>query len=161
MTMADDERSDLSVSLEWPEDPLDEPSLTTGDDPIARLEARLAELEDRERPVNDGMSRLVSAAIDEMSTRIDFIATELLEALRAMDATIRDVRDAVRQLETRVSAATTEMQKPREAPAARGGTKAAKIDEATIEELVTRVSDEVEIRVAAALKPKPQARTRR
>lgn len=112
MAMADDERDDLSVRLDWPVDPLAETPVGDDPDPLVRLENRLAALESREVPDGQAMSREVTAAIDDVSARLDYVATELIEALRNMNETFRlafdDTADAVRQLNDTVSHAIQE-----------------------------------------------------
>ena len=248
MAMADEERDDhrddLSVRLEWPVDPLAAtPDDTEDTDPLVRLEARLAALEDRASPDGDTMSREVAGAIDDVSARLDYVATELIEALRAMNDTMRELDESLRQsiddtadamrvltdtlrqavdentaaLEDRVTGLRTammamlasrqaeeqrtqrrdretmvakieedmnaisrtlaeaiaasrtqsdvfadrvaaELQALRRRIAVKG--RSSSIDDRVVDDIVSRVSDEIEIRMTAAIKPKSTSRKR-
>ena len=216
MTMADEEHSDpeeIPVRLEWPVDPLAATPVDGQSDPLTRLEARLAALEDRSIP-DGGASSEVLAAIEDVSVRLDYLSTELVEVVRQMNdtlsqaiqantATLDDrvtgLRTAVmsmlasrqteeqrtqrrdrevlvakieedmsaisRGLAEAIAAARTqsdvfadrvaaELQALRRRIPVRGRESAA-FDDGMVDDIVARVSDEVEIRVAAALKPKP------
>ena len=214
MAMADEEHGDpeeISVRLEWPVDPLEATPVDGESDPLARLEARLAALEDRGLPDGGGASEVL-AAIEDVSVRLDFLSTELVEVMRQMNDTVNhaiqentaalddrvtglrtavmsmlasrqtdeqrtqrrdrevlvakieeDMRAISRSLTEAIAASRTqsdvfadrvaaELQALRRRIPVKG--RDAAIDDRTIEDIVARVSDEVEIRVAAALKPK-------
>lgn len=187
----DDHRDDLSVKLDWPVDPLAVGPVDDHDesDPLTRLEARLAALEERPESDGAGTSREVASAVDDLSARLDYVATELIEALRSMNQMMamlasrqaeeqrthrRDWEGLVAKIETDMSvisrrlteaiaAARTqsdvfadrvaaELQALRRRMPVKGRSSA--IDDRAVEEIVTRVADEVEIRVVAAIKPR-------
>ncbi len=192
--MADEEHrgpEEISVRLEWPIDPLAATPSDMETDPVARLEARLAALESRGVTDGGSLSREVSEAIEDVSTRLDYLGTELVDALRHLnDGLMRAVRETTATIDDRVAGLRTammamlasrqaeeqrtqrrdrdvlvtkieegfahvaaELQALRRRIPVKG--RSSSLDDRTIEDIAMRVSDEVEIRMAAALKPKP------
>ena len=175
MEPVDDEHTDLSVKLEWPEDPLaeapvDEPPKPAPEDPI---EARLAALEHLIEGAAPGGGH---ATIDDIAARLDRVASEVVQALRAINDTLqRALKESDASVDRRLRAISTEIQKVvatakrereiygselademkawrRRLPTKPSG-KTPALTESSMDELVMRLADEMEIRVVAALKP--------
>ena len=199
--------SELSVDLEWPDDPLapsggqrQHEELRDVAGRLDRVEAWLGE--------SDGSGEL---SMDDLAQRLDYLGGEIIAALRTLHDTVGNLgQPIVESVDKRITslhsalisalaarqtdderggqdredllaavAATTEeirgeleairrrvkLQPERAAPAAkRGGassTGGGGMDEATMDELVMRVADELEIRLVAALKPAPAAGRKR
>ncbi|MBA3652999.1 MAG: hypothetical protein H0W70_02270 [Actinobacteria bacterium] len=89
----DDDKGDLSVRLEWPVDPLAAPVAENGadGDALERVIARLEAVESRE--LADGGGRSVLVAIDDLATRLDYVASEMAEALRSLNEIFRQAVD--------------------------------------------------------------------
>src|SRR5438094_967712 len=102
MAMAGNEGNDLSVKLDWPEDPISAPlpiySPDDGEDPGARLEARLEAL-------TEGAAH---ADPDDLNARIDFVVSQVVAALSDLSAVVRKTsEDTVAALDERISALRT------------------------------------------------------
>ncbi len=170
MTTAEEASDDLSVRLEWPVDPLarDTPERHDEETDDAELVTRLASLE---ATIKEGAA--AEAALHDLEARLDLVTKELVGVVKALNDTLQKTRDqTIGAVDRRVTA----LRKDIEAMVAANGDERAafgqelaaelkawrrrlptknpvgKVDAAAIEEMVTQVADEVEIRVAAALK---------
>src|SRR5690348_3240680 len=99
MTMAGEEHNELSVKLDWPEDPIAAPvpiyNPEAEEDPAARLDARL-----------DALAQgAIDADSDDINARIDFVVAQVVGALRDLSDTIRKTTEEnVAALDERISA---------------------------------------------------------
>jgi hypothetical protein len=201
MATAGDDRDDLSVRLDWPEDPLTTPPKphrldvgvptdavgdrldglrervtrqrsegATVEDVVAQLDYAVSEMIGTLKAMNeawrrsaDDMRMAVDGSIGDLRTAImSMLAARQADEQRATRRTADELLDRVEQAlaasreqsDAAVSAVTTELQSLRRRIPVAGKGGGAGLDDASIDDLVTRVADEVEIRVAAALKPK-------
>jgi hypothetical protein len=169
------ELDDLTVRLEWPDDPLVHASEPPpADDSEQRVEALEQAVEDLPEPGSDVES--LEAAV----VRLEYIAAEIVQALRGMNDNLQrlaaDNRSSIQKSMTRMESVVTAMQAQngeftrqvsgelkalrRRLPlrASAGETVDGADD---LEELVARVADEVEIRVAAAVNKPSKPRSPR
>jgi hypothetical protein len=198
MSMPDDDGGDLSVQLNWPEDPAVSPapifnpevdeSRPAFGEPATHVDARL-----------DALASLdVSGqAPEEIAGRVDYALSEIVSVLRSMNEMIKNAtEESMSALDERMTALRTaimSMLASRQAGDQRAqsaltdalaatrentdsmaeeikalrrritvkGNRGPVVPDDAVDELVQRVADEVEIRIAAALKPKPAAKKRR
>lgn len=165
MTSADEPIDDLSVSLDWPVDPLTAAS-TDGDtdeaggDTTAAIAARLASIEST---IGTALDEGTAAALDALAARLDQLTTDVVGVLRSLSDNVRDSRAQLRRdiasmVESNTARRTVfgdelaaELTAWRRKLPTKSPTGAA-ISEPLMEELVSRLADEVEIRLFAALK---------
>jgi hypothetical protein len=115
------------------------------------IDENLAALDDRIAALRTAMMSMLASrqADDQHSQRRD--RDELVEALQ------QELDVLAQKVDTSFEDVAAELKSLRRRMTVRGGAGAS-LDEPTMEELVARIADEVEIRVAAALKPKAAKR---
>jgi hypothetical protein len=165
MAPADESSDDLSVTLDWPVDPLTGESAS---DESARgnveadgtLDARLAAIEST---IGAALDEGTAAALETVAGRLDQLTAEVVGVLRSLNDSVRDIRAELRKdiaamVEKNTSRRTifgdelaAELTAWRKKFPTKGPT-GAPISEPLMEELVSRLADEVEIRLFAALK---------
>jgi ABC-type transporter Mla subunit MlaD len=203
---------ELSVDLEWPVDPLlpapaavnehereqeREPETEWDEQPPPDIETIIHKLERSVPPSARRAADDTAGMIDELSAQLDYVASEVVEALRAMNETTarlaarfesrigdsertqrkerervlghldkqvekmaRQFDDALAAVNAQTDALVDQVAAELEALRRRIPTRSATamgLDEDAIDDLVTRVADEVEIRLAA-LNPKSRPR---
>lgn len=177
-TAAANDPTDLTVRLQWPQDPLmrapDMAAPGDAGDRLDDLEKALAALprdlgdlpglERRFRSLEelivktDGALRALNAAVESWVERNTAVIDDRMNALLArVEGAVAEVQAHNDEFIDRVSKDLNGMRRRLQLTVTPGTAPAS--DDGFIEELVTRVADEVEIRIAAT-KSKPSRRTR-
>jgi hypothetical protein len=172
MEPVDDERTELSVNLEWPEDPLADAPVELAPEPAEPgdpIEARLAALERVMEGTAPGGGH---ATVDDVMERLDRVAVEIVQALRAINDTLqRALKQSDASVDKRLRALGVDIAQMTEAARsqreiygedlaaelkawrrrlpAKPSAKKPRFEESELDDLVTRLADEIEIRLAA------------
>ena len=156
-----DAHDDLPGAVEEIAERLDQVALEVRDALRRASAENLAAIEDRIANLRTAiMSMLASRQTEDQNSQRRERETLMSNVTEEMSVISRTLTEAVAtsraQGDVFADKVAAELQALRRRIPVKG--KSSGIDDATMDELVTRVADEVEIRVAAALKPKPTRR---